>query len=223
MENENEGVEEVVQDAPTEQENALETEGSEGAADPEESTEIDYKSELVKAQEVAENYKKGMLIAKDKLKNKKGVDPEDIAKIVGEVLSKELSSIKGALNMNTLDSSLNALTTNPAKKELIRFHYENSIVKSGEDPQSIKNDLENALLIADKKSLLKDMKELAISAKNRSQIGNNSMGGSDKPSSSKKFFSDEQKKDLKKRGFTDKMIDDLIKNMAKQKEGTIIT
>ncbi len=215
--NENKGVEEEVQDAPTEQEAALETEESEGAPDSQEGT-VDYEAELKKEQEKTKNYKEGMLIAKKKLKEKSSVDPEEIAKMVGDIVAKELGSIKGVLNQNNFETSLTSLTSNPAKQNLVRFHYENSIVKTGDDPQSIKNDLENALLIADKKSLLNNMKELAVSAKNRSQVANSGMGGGSKPDTSKKFFSDEQIANLKKKGFTDKMIEDLKRNVIKKKE-----
>lgn len=216
MDPEEKGVEEVVQEAPTEQEIALESEGSEGAADPEESTEIDYVAALAKAQENAENYKKGMLNAKDELKKKKNIDPEELVKVIGEVFDKKLESFQGVLTKNTFENTLASLTSNKAKQDLIKFHYENSIVKSGTDPQSIANDLENALLIADKKIFIKEKKELAIAANNRSQIGNTGMGGSDKPGSTKKFFTDQQLIDLRKRGFTDQMIENLKKAMMKK-------
>ena len=214
MEKENEGVEEIVQDAPIEQENALENEGSDGATDSDEGTEIDYKAELEKVSKDRDNYKEGLLVAKDKLKKKgSSVDPEEIAKIVKETMKEEIGSLHSLITGNTLESALSKLTDNPAKKDLIKFHYENSIIKTG----SIDEDLENALLIADKKTILKQTKELAIAAQNRSQIGNSSMGSNSKSGVIKKFFKDEQIADLKKRGFTDKMIENLQNNMAKTK------
>lgn len=217
-EEENAGVEELDQDAPTDQE-ALENDESDGATDSEEDTDIDYKAELARVTEEKENYKNGMLAAKDKLKNKKpSIDPEEIARIVGEAVQKEVQTLTGMFTKNTLETSIASMTSNKAKQDLIRFHYENSIVKTGTDPQSLKNDLENALLIADKKALLKKNQELEVANQNRSQMQNSSQGSSQKQGIEKKFFSDEQLRDLKKRGFTDEMIKNLQLKMSPKKK-----
>ena len=74
-------------------------------------------------------------------------------------------------------------------------------------------DLENAKLIANKGSILKTSRELKTALQNRSQISNTSSSGSEKPESVPQFFTAEQLKDLKSRGWNDKKIEAYKKNL----------
>jgi len=133
--------------------------------------QIDYKAELEKIKKERDQYKEGLLIAKKKLK---GSDYEDVDSIVEE----KLNSFKNELISNNVKSIVNSITSDENEKALIMEHYNSSINKTGTSLDAIKNDLENAKLIANKSKLFKEntfLKEalVAKSAYSSNGVGSN--------------------------------------------------
>lgn len=138
---------------------------------------FDYKAELEKVQKDAQNYKEGMLVAKQKLRELKeqeeeGKDTEqaqlDQERIIEELDKRAKQREQERLSresINFVDETIGALTDNKDEQELIKFYYENKINKSGSDKNSVKEDLEMARLLANKKRLESDnssLKEILI-------------------------------------------------------------
>ncbi len=134
------------------------------------SEEIDFKAELEKAKAAKEEKEEQLRKAEftiEKLKSKKEapeIDLEAIEESIREKLSKEqeakFEQLKTEQAKSLLESEIAKITSNPDEQELIRFNYENRIVKSGHDAKSISEDLNNAYLISNKPRLEKTMEEL---------------------------------------------------------------
>lgn len=188
---EEEKVEETTtQEAATEEQNDEEVENNgEGASSTEQEPEVDWKAEAERLQTERDNYREGMINAKDQLKKQK-TDPEgksttqesddDLAEKVGKIVSEQLSKFQTGLNANTVDSMLEKMTDNPDKRAVIKFHYENTINKTGTSTTDIERDLRNALAIADYGRTQKENSEIKTSAKNRKGVGSGDGKGSNK-------------------------------------------
>lgn len=189
--------------------------GSEDASTEQKEVEgIDYKSELeaqlAKVTAEKNNYKKGLLIAKGKIEDDKfnldeSVDRASIEahidSLVEAKIEERLSTIKTSLTKNVVANTLSELSSNADERELIKYHYENSIVKSGLDPEAVKNDLENAKMIANKKSYFRTTKELTNALKNKSQVSGAPSGASaEKHEVTPQFLSADTIARLKERG-----------------------
>ena len=141
-------------------------------------SEIDYRAELEKVKQEKENYKQGLLNAKQELKKlKKGGDDDEDEEIdqeaiidarVKQAVEENLQILRKDVFEVTVNNFLDTLSANADEKELIRFHYENSIKQSGTSASDIKRDLENAKLMANRNKLLAENSALkdAIIAKN---------------------------------------------------------
>lgn len=194
------------QKAATEKE-ALEKK-SDGAKDS-----VDYKAELeklqaekLKADEEKNNYKQGMLNAKDQLKKfKKGETPDDdddsddLDEKVKAIVSEQVATIKSDLEKSTVDSLIGEYSDDPDEQALIKYHLENSVAKNG----SIRGRIENAQLIANKKLLAREREELTYALKAKGGVGRfSAAGGSnqDVEKGKKEIFSPEVIAEIKKRG-----------------------
>lgn len=149
---------------------------------------IDYKAELErerKAREKAEsdrdNYKKGMLKAKSKKKKDEWdddfEDEEDdqedvINRKVEELVSKKSEDIYKKLSQNQVNDRLDKYASSEDEKELMRFHLEHTINPSGD----LDKDVQDAKLIANRKSLLTENQELKAALRAKGSIRNSSMG-----------------------------------------------
>ncbi len=206
MDDENKGVEAIVPKAPEEQN---------------QEQVVDYKAELEKVTTERDNYKQGMLDAKDILKGKGIVtDPEEIGKLIDEKVNEKISLFTANISKSTVESTLESLAGSEDEKKLIQFHYDNSIVKSGLDPVSVRNDLENAKLLANKKAFFKESSELKIALNNKVGITQLGVGANqESPSVVDTVLSKEQIDYLRKvRGFNDDQIEKFKKNLIKSKE-----
>ena len=174
---------------------------------------IDYKAELeaekakrIKAEEDRDNYRKGLLKAKGKLDDTNDDDStkeDDTAKVVADLVGKELEKFRIDQSKSSFETALSALSTDPAEKDLIQYIYENSIVKTGTTPEAIKEDLENAKLIANKKAILKQASELSLATGAKQSASNTGQGTNsarDKDVKTDDYWSPEQLEYFKKRG-----------------------
>lgn len=174
MPNENEGVEttteEVEPKAPSEE---VETDVQSA------STERDYRKELEEEQakralveKERDNYRTATLITKRKLR-KKEVEPVDDEDILEEefenqtenqadvIADRVLQKIAPAISQNVVEQEIANYTQNPDKSSFIKFHYDNSIVKTGMDTASIRADVQKAIAIADAPKLRIERDEVA--------------------------------------------------------------
>lgn len=159
---------------------------------------IDYKAELTALIEEnariardRDNYRTGLLAEKEKNDGVASVDNGDEAdKIADKVLAKILPSIQKTVSSDSIESVLRELSDNEDEKKLILFHFDNSVGANG----TIKERLENAKLIANKKNILKTTKELKVALQNRSQMGNTGQGASteDQQKTGDNFFTADQ-------------------------------
>lgn len=200
---------------------AVETKDSNAAGDQDQA--IDYKAELAKVTTDRDNYKQGMLNAKDKLdkiqskKEEKEDDSEDDdidAKIDAKV-NERLADITKKVDINTFDSLISDYSNNTDEQALIKYHFENSV--SGALP--IRDRIENAKLIANKAAILKTNSELATALKSKmgvSKINTASGGNQDHEKVSKEFFSPEQLATLKKRGLDPKVVEENFKKLTQK-------
>ena len=187
------------------------------AEEPQGQPEIDYEAEFkaaVESMERAEHNRQGYEARKGKTEES-GALPNQatIDAMVAEAVQKAVPQLQSALAQDTIESVLNEFSGgDEAKKKLIRFHFENSVGSNG----TIRERIENASLIADKKSIQKTQKELAVALHNRQGLSATGMGvsteGQQVPDS---FFSKEQLQELKSKGWNDEKIQKLKENMRR--------
>lgn len=187
--------------------------------------EIDYEKEFTEAVENfdrAEKNREGYLKRKQATEGaeEKTGEAGDVQSQVEEALAKALPKfipkLQSTLAEDTVEATLNDLAGgNEAKKKLIRFHFENSVGANG----TIRERMENALLIADKKTIMKTQKEMAVALQNRQGLSNTGQQGNSTEGQQVKdnFFSPEQLASLKAKGWDDKKIQRLRDNLQRSK------
>lgn len=205
--------------------------GVEGAPAP---VQVDYEAELkaalareaITASE-RDNYKKGLLMKKGKIEDDgtladiqqqaQGEDKIDIQEVIRKTILETASTL---VQKPTLDAMLKEVSSNPQERDLIKYHYEHSIVRGGLDESSIRADIEKAYAIANGKKLRKTVSEMQVAMQNREQISNMPSGGSQDTSKEIKNspWTAEQLAEFKKRGVNpDKVWANYQKNQAKTK------
>jgi hypothetical protein len=184
---------------------------------------IDYDKELADAVEkfeTKEHNEKGY--AQRKAKAEESVDETQaqlddmearVTAAIEKTLPKFIPKLQATLVEDNVETILGQLAPgNEAKQKLIRFHFENSVGLNG----SLRERLENALLIADKKTILKTHKEMAVALQNRQGLSTTGQGSSTEGVEVKdSLLSKEQINDLKARGWDDKKIQRFKDNLRK--------
>ncbi len=188
MDEKNEELKEEKTEDETSETSALEEENKAEETEPEEKSSeetteegIDYKAELERVKTEKENYKTAFLNEKDKNKNLRGSDQEDdYSEDDREVLTSErISEIarKAAENVRDggiVDEIASSQSSTEAERELILFHYNNSLVKSGGSRENIARDMKRAKLLANESKYKVDAAEL--DRRNRSNDTKNKKG-----------------------------------------------
>jgi len=152
---------------------------------------IDYKAELEEAKRKNEKIEKQLDQAEyniEKLKkDKKEIsdnwsfeDEETSKEDIRSVIKEELKSFKNDISSDFIDDVINNITDNQSERDLIKYHYENSIKQSGFDKNSIKNDIRKAFAISNEKRILQKTEELkaALKSKNTISSGNSESSAS---------------------------------------------
>ena len=141
--------------------------------------EVDFKAELEKAKTEREHYKQGMLNAKAKLKEQ-NLPEVDISSLVeqkvNEQLDERFSVFETDFASDTVETLLDGLTANADERELIKFHYENTVRHSGVTKSAILTDLRRARLHANEAKILLENEELRVALKSKNSITNSGMG-----------------------------------------------
>jgi len=169
--------------------------------------EIDYaklladeQARAAKAEAERDNYKKGLLKAKGKV-----VEEEETEKTVGDLVKEEiqkgLAPVIQSMTKNTVDSILQSVSNNPSEQALIKHIYDNKIVHSGYDTESIKRDLEDAKALANKQKFISAADEVRIASQNTNNSPSQTTGSHTEGGVQVKdnFFSKEQETDLRNR------------------------
>lgn len=180
--------------------------------------EVDYDKELqaeVEKFETAEKNREGYALRKAKTEGEE--EPTDIEAQVAAALAKELPKIvpklQSTLAEDTMEILLNEFSGgNEAKKKLLRFNFENKVSAAG----TMRERMENAALITDKKAIQKKQTEMATALQNRAGLGASGLGSSTEgqivPDN---ILSADQLADLKARGWDDKKITAFKKNLRR--------
>lgn len=161
--------------------------------------DIDYKTELEQEKTKLAKAEEAIIKLKRKRKESGEVEPlteERVGKIVQDTVDRtRLDDVE-----DYVDTQVESMTQNVDEQKLIRFHYENSVRKSGFSKRSIKKDLENAMAIANRKRILKENRELKTSLKQGSTSNTGIGSNQSKPKTGKPKLSEADKAFLRKRG-----------------------
>lgn len=157
---------------------AIDSQAPEQAPAQSESPEIDYKAELEKAQEKLKKaeytlYKKNV---EAKAKEVEAAPEVDIDSRVEESVNKRLSQITQDFTADAIDSALDAVSGSAEERSLVRFHYDNSIQRTGVSKTQIFEDMQKAKLLANAPKYLKENKEMQESLKSKRTTSMSSMG-----------------------------------------------
>jgi len=184
MADEKKGVETTVdetttQQAPVEEENEDEVKEDSPTASEDtnaDESEIDYKAELERIKNAKEVLENRLNKAEHKIVELKkesqdegddvySDDPYGVQEIVKREVEKITHSLREDIVGDVIEEELNSLAKSADEKELIKYHYQNSIRPSGTNRVSIKEDLRSAYLLANQKRFLKENEELKIALK----------------------------------------------------------
>ena len=211
----------------TEEEKAAAAAAEAEAKSKAEAGEIDFKAELEKATKAKDEKLKqaefNIMKLKEELKNKPPASEIDISAIEESIKEKLLKETEAKFEQfkieqakGSIDSEIAKLSSNPEEQALIKFNYENKIVKSGFDTTSISEDLKTAHLISNRPRLEKTMDELRQKALSNMTKNGGEAAPSD-PSDGVKKLSPDMEKWVKetaaKRGLTEAQVrEKLAKN-----------
>lgn len=168
---------------------ASEDQGSEDSEENEsdESTSkkgVDYKAELAVAEERLK--KAEFTIEKSRKKKGDSSDEGDEGKVsrgeveklasdrAAEIAKEQIDNFSQGLVADVVEEGIGALAFNADEAKLIRFHYDNTIQKSGHTRSAIMTDLRRCKMLANESAIANQNTELAAAL--RSEQGKNKSG-----------------------------------------------
>lgn len=165
---------------------AVEVIKKEDVIPPVASTEPDYKAELALEKERTKKAEGKIVELKRELKNTPVEDlddvlaNEDLDKKIDDKVEQRVSALTSGLVEDFVNTELDSLTTNPDEKELMKYHYENTIRKTGLSRSAIKNDLGKAKALANSGKIMTQNAELHAALVAKKGIVNSSGSNQDK-------------------------------------------
>lgn len=167
------------QPAPTDDKKPEESKLGEDESKQTDSTdEVDYKALLEQEQaKLSRAEEKIVKLKKDKKSKPEELDraeeeTEDVKDRLEELVKQQVSQIKdqvrGEIVESEVDDLLSEISSNVDEQQLIKHIYSNRLQRSGFTRSSIREDLINAKLLANKDVLLKSNKELSVALKSKS-------------------------------------------------------
>lgn len=183
--NASEGEGEVAENTEGENQDSTQEESN----DESKESEIDYAAELEKERKLREGESVARKKAEDKIvqmkREKKTADENDddpygLNELVDERVSATVGAIRSQIVGDVIDDELDRLSSNTNERELIKFHYENTIKQSGSSRRNIVADLEKAKLLANHKRMEKESQEAINTAINRSGTATSTGSNQDK-------------------------------------------
>ena len=175
------------------------TEQSSSEEESNEESDIDYKGELEKKQGTAEHNREGY--EQRKKEPHTVIDKEGTKKLIATEVAKAVGQVTKQNALMTARS----MSRSEDEAQLTMWHYNNSILKTGD----IHEDIENAHFLANKKRYAKDISEARRSAASSESKSRGGGPGNKKPyDAPKATLTDAEKKLMKFKGVTEA---DLIK------------
>ena len=183
--NASEGEGEVAENTESENQESTQEESN----DESKESEIDYAAELEKERKLREGESVARKKAEDKIvqmkREKKTADENDddpygLNELVDERVSATVGAIRSQILGDVIEDELDRLSSNSNERELIKFHYENTIRQSGSSRRNIVADLEKAKLLANHKRMEKESQEAINTAINKSGIATSAGSNQDK-------------------------------------------
>lgn len=173
---------------------------------------IDYKAELEKERKRRE--KAEFALYKKNTEGKRSAAPEwdedELEAKIEEKIEARVSAIRSSQVGEIIDDELLASAKTDEERELVKFHYENSIVQSGSSRTAIREDLRKAKLLANSSKYERENAEMAETMKAKNALGNTSGGTNQaRPAYSEdlsKKFTEYEWKFMQDRGWTEEMI-----------------
>lgn len=133
--------------------------GQEGEVDWKDLLRIEREARL-KAESDRDNYKEGLL-SKKRRERQADLDDPDLEDDNKPITRKDLKEVITPIISETkVDSILNSVVTDPAKRAYVKDIFDNRIQRTGTSDEAIRSDLEAALALADSKRISKENAEL---------------------------------------------------------------
>lgn len=169
-------------------------------ASEDETNEVDYEAELAIEKKRREGAEQKIV---DMKKQSKGGDDVDIDTLVEEKVNAKLQDSATDLLADVLTG-----ITDEKERELVKYHYENSIKPTGFTTLAIQKDVARARLIANEGKIAKENSEMKLALKAKHSTGNAGMGSNqDKKSFEQEpNYSPADKKLMERHGLTSKDI-----------------
>jgi hypothetical protein len=175
--------------------------------------EIDYKAEFEKAQEKLKKAEYTLYRKNKEEKQKEEAPAIDVENEVNAAVEKRMSQIASDFTADTIESALSSVAGSEDERKLIKFHYDNSIQRTGFSKVQIIEDMEKAKLLANAPKYLKQTKEMSEALKSKRTTSTTSMGTnvdtgmvSPKVDNLQSKFSARDWDFMKSRGWTDEQI-----------------
>jgi membrane-associated HD superfamily phosphohydrolase len=215
--NASEGEGEVAENTEGDKQESTQEEVKEKSEDESKESEIDYAAELEKERKLRENEVTARKKAEDKIvqlkrDSKKSEeqdddDPYGLNELVDERIAATVGNIKQQIVGDVIEEELDKISSNASEKELIKFHYDNTIRQSGSSRSNIIADLDKAKLLANHKRIEMESKEAINAALNRPEISTSTGSNQDKirPDAEPKF-NPQELEILKRRGIDPKTV-----------------
>lgn len=141
----------------------------------EESNDVDYAAELGRVKE--HNRVNAQKRLQKKEVESEEAPAEDLRSIIREELGVMRAQVAEEEAKSTLEGEL-AKISNENERELVKYHYENTIKRSGATSQAILSDIQNARALANYKRFQTEANELELAKKNRAGMMSDSAGSS---------------------------------------------
>lgn len=223
--NQNALTDETNESESTTEENGLKKQDDEKTSNDEKVSDEDYyKEELDRLQKERDNYKQGLLNAKEKLKERKeneNIVDEDLeerlAKRIEETVLQAQSKWQLDRIQDDITNTIKDYSNNDDESQLIKYHYENTIKQSGTSKQAIDEDVKIAKLLANRKKLELENEELAIALRAKTTVNKERSASGQKMNRDNydMKFSDADLALLKRRGISPKEAAKRIANKNK--------
>lgn len=177
-EGENEVEETTDQNAPADETNASDSQLSEESKTHEEEdvqddsleeSGVDYKAELEREKNLREKAEKKIVKLK-KAQKRNDEDSGEESDSPDNLVEKVAERIRQENSKELIDEILEEISSNSNERDLIEFIYENKIVKSGFTRKSIAEDLTAAKILANRKKIERENKELNHALKIKSTL-----------------------------------------------------
>lgn len=177
--------------------------------------EVDYRAEAETLRKKLDQAEFTLRKRNIERRQERALDPvpemPEVKATISEMVQEGLTNIRQSEANELIEEMIVTSAENDDEAELIRLHYENSIVKTGFTKSAIREDVQKAKLLANAARYLREKKEIAQSLKAKSSIGRGTATGSnqDRPTPSEdlsKHFNAKDWSYMQKRGFTPEMI-----------------